>query len=181
MNKNISFTVRDFSYIAICTSLIAICAWIKIPFAVPFTLQTYGIALAVALLGGKRALLSVTLYILLGAIGLPIFSGFTGGIGILLGSAGGYILGFLFLPLSAILFERRNVTSDRRLALGLAIGQVLCYTLGTLWYLLLYTEAINENSTLGILSICVLPFILPDALKLFLALITAKRLKSHIK
>ena len=76
MNKNKPFTIRDFSYIAICTSLIVICAWIKFPFAIPFTMQTFGIALSVVLLGGKRALISVFLYILLGAIGLPVFSGF---------------------------------------------------------------------------------------------------------
>ncbi|MEI3229118.1 MAG: biotin transporter BioY [Lachnospiraceae bacterium] len=87
---------RDMVYIAIFAVLIAICSWISIPTTVPFTLQTFAVFLAVGVLGGKRGTLSILIYLLLGAIGVPVFAGFTGGIGIVLGTTGGYIIGFLF-------------------------------------------------------------------------------------
>ena len=68
----------------------------SIPTTVPFTLQTCAVFLAVGVLGGKRGTLSILIYLLLGAIGVPVFAGFTGGIGIVLGTTGGYIIGFLF-------------------------------------------------------------------------------------
>lgn len=70
--------------------LIAICSWISIPMTVPFTLQTFAVFLAVGVLGGKRGSLAVLIYILLGAVGIPVFAGFSGGIGVLLGNTGGY-------------------------------------------------------------------------------------------
>ena len=82
-------------YIAVFAVLIAICSWISIPTTVPFTLQTFAVFLAVGVLGGKRGSLSVLIYILLGAVGIPVFAGFSGGFGILLGQTGGYIVGFL--------------------------------------------------------------------------------------
>ena len=86
---------RDVAYIGMFAALMAICSWISIPTTVPFTLQTMGVFTAVGLLGGKRGTTAVLVYILMGAIGLPVFSGFTGGMGILFGSTGGYIIGFL--------------------------------------------------------------------------------------
>lgn len=86
----------DMAYIAIFTVLMAVCSWISIPATVPFTLQTFGVFVAVGVLGGKRGSLAVLIYILLGVIGVPVFAGFSGGIGAILGTTGGYILGFLF-------------------------------------------------------------------------------------
>lgn len=85
----------DMVYIALFACLMAICAWISIPGQIPFTLQTMGVFLAVGLLGGKRGTVAVLVYILMGAVGLPVFSGFAGGLGKLLGMTGGYIVGFL--------------------------------------------------------------------------------------
>ena len=90
----------DMAYIAIFAVLIAICSWISIPMTVPFTLQTFGVFMAVGVLGGKRGSLAVLVYILLGAIGVPVFAGFSGGFGILLNNTGGYIIGFLFSALA---------------------------------------------------------------------------------
>ena len=85
----------DMVYIAVFAVVMAICSWISIPATVPFTLQTFGVFLAVGVLGGKRGTLSILVYILLGAVGVPVFAGFSGGIGSLFGNAGGYIIGFL--------------------------------------------------------------------------------------
>ena len=94
------FSTRDLVYVAVFAALMAICAWISIPTTVPFTLQTMGVFLAVGLLGGRRGSLAVFVYLLLGAVGAPVFSGFTGGVGSLVGTTGGYILGFLLCALT---------------------------------------------------------------------------------
>lgn len=94
----------DLTYIALFSVLMAVCAWISIPMPkplVPFTLQTFAVFSAMTALGGRRGLYAVTVYLLLGAVGLPVFAGFQGGASVLLGSTGGYIIGFLA---SAILF-----------------------------------------------------------------------------
>ena len=91
MEKKIS--ARDIAHIALFTALMAVCAWITIPFAVPFTMQTFAVMLAAAVLGTRRALLSLILYLALGTVGIPVFSGFTGGFGVLAGPTGGYLIG----------------------------------------------------------------------------------------
>ena len=72
-------TTKDMVYIALFTSIIIVCAFITIPFAIPFTLQTFALFTIIGILGTKRAFISVLLYLLLGAVGLPVFSGFQGG------------------------------------------------------------------------------------------------------
>ena len=89
----------DLVYIAVFAVLMAVCSWISVPTAVPFTLQTFAVFMAVGVLGGRRGTMSVALYIILGAVGVPVFAGMTGGIGILTGTTGGYIVVFLFSAL----------------------------------------------------------------------------------
>ena len=89
--------VINLVYASMFTALITVCGWICIPSAVPFTLQTLAVFLCIMLLGTKRSLAAVITYILLGAVGCPVFSGFRGGIGTLLGPTGGYITGFVLI------------------------------------------------------------------------------------
>ena len=91
---------RDMAYISISAALIALCAWLSVPAAIPFTMQTFAVFAAAGTLGARRGAAALGLYILLGALGLPVFSGFQGGVGALLGATGGYIVGFL--PAAAI-------------------------------------------------------------------------------
>ena len=91
-------------YIAVCAALMAVCSWISIPAPAPlapFTLQTFAVFLILLLLGGRRGFFTVLTYILLGAVGLPVFAQFMGGVGVLFGTTGGYIIGFLFTAASA--------------------------------------------------------------------------------
>ena len=90
---------RDLVFIALAAALITVCSWISIPLTVPITLQTFAIFTVVGLLGMRRGTIAVLIYILLGAVGIPVFSGFKGGIGALLGNTGGYIIGFIFSAL----------------------------------------------------------------------------------
>ena len=99
MNGNNKFKTTDLVYIAICAVMLAVCSWISIPTAVPFTMQTFGVFCVLLLLGGKRGTLAIVVFLLLGAIGLPVFAGFSGGMGSILGSTGGYLLGFIFIGL----------------------------------------------------------------------------------
>ena len=86
----------DLAYIALMAALIALCAWISVPLGpVPFTMQTFGIFAALGLLGGRRGTLAFLSYLLLGIVGLPVFSGFSAGAGVLFGATGGYLLGYL--------------------------------------------------------------------------------------
>lgn len=86
------FSTRDLCFCAIGAALIAVCAWISIPADVPFTLQTFAIFAVCGLLGGKRGTVSVLVYLLLGAVGAPVFAGFRGGFASLIGTTGGYIV-----------------------------------------------------------------------------------------
>ena len=138
LTKGSTFKTLDIAYIALGAALIAVCSWISIPTTVPFTLQTFAVFAILSLLGGKRGTLSVLVYILLGAVGAPVFAGFSGGLGVVLGSTGGYIIGFLLTGLVYIvataLFKKSLVVEIVALVLGLAA----CYGLGTVWFMVVY-------------------------------------------
>lgn len=170
-------TPKDMALIALFAAVIALCSWISVPAAVPFTLQTFAVFAAVLLLGGRRGVWAVVLYILLGAVGLPVFSGFRGGLGALLGPTGGYILGFVFsaLVMWGITAKAGEAVWVEILAMVLAL--LVCYAFGTAWFMVVYARA---NGPIGLgtaLGWCVIPFILPDLIKIALALLLARRLK----
>ena len=101
-----SVKLKGYILAALFSVFITLCAWIQIPLVVPITLQTFGIFLSLLLLGGYFGTLSVLTYICLGLVGLPVFSGFQGGVSALLGAGGGYIIGFLCLALVYWFFEK---------------------------------------------------------------------------
>ena len=121
----------DLAYIALMAALIALCAWISVPLGpVPFTMQTFGIFAALGLLGGRRGTLAFLIYLLLGIVGLPVFSGFSAGAGVLFGATGGYLLGYLA---AALLFWGLTAKLGQTLpvmASAMVLGLVLCYGLG---------------------------------------------------
>ena len=170
---------KDLALCALFAALIAVCAWISIPATVPFTLQTFAIFAALGLLGGKRGTVAVAVYLLLGAIGVPVFAGFQGGIGALLGTTGGYLLGFLLTALIVWGMEARFGSKTGVFLLSAVLGMLVCYAFGTAWFLVVYTR--TGAITLGVvLAKCVLPFLLPDAVKLALAALLRARLYRRI-
>ncbi len=171
----------DLVYISMFTVLIAICSWISIPAAVPFTLQTLGIFLTVGILGGKRGMIAVLVYILLGAIGIPVFAGFSGGIGVLTGTTGGYIVGFLASAL--VMWGMECVFGKGKIVqiISMFLGLLACYAVGTLWFMTVYTHQTGEIGILAVLGWCVFPFIIPDILKIALAVVLTGRLKGAIR
>lgn len=166
----------DLVYIALFAVLIAICAWISVPTTVPFTLQTFGIFLTVGLLGGKRGSMAVLVYILLGAAGIPVFSGFTGGIGRLLGNTGGYIVGFLASALVMWALEKVMGRKTWALAVQMVLGLIACYAIGTVWFMVVYSGTTGAVGLMTVLGWCVIPFIIPDLIKIALAMVLTKRL-----
>lgn len=166
----------DLVYIALFAVLIAICAWISVPTTVPFTLQTFGVFLTVGLLGGKRGSMAVLVYILLGAAGIPVFSGFTGGVGRLLGNTGGYIVGFLASALVMWALEKVMGRKTWALAVQMVLGLIACYAIGTVWFMVIYSGTSGTVGLMTVLGWCVIPFVIPDLIKIALALILTKRL-----
>ena len=167
----------DIVYIGIFAAMISICSLITIPATVPFTLQTMGIFTAIGILGGQKGTLAVLTYILLGAVGIPVFSGFSGGIGIIFGTTGGYIIGFLF---SAILMWRIEAIFGRNqivFILSMIAGLCVCYAFGTAWFMMIYTQQSGLVEISTVLEWCVIPFIIPDFIKMAVALFLTKRLK----
>ena len=170
----------DMAYIGIFTGLIAICSWISIPTMVPFTLQTFAVFLAVSMLGGKRGTLAVFIYVLLGAIGVPVFAEFTGGIDIILRNTGGYIIGFIF---SALVMWFMEKLFGRKLwvqGVSMVLGLLVLYAFGTAWFMFVYMRDTGAVGLSTVLGWCVIPFIIPDAVKIALALTLSSALKKPL-
>ena len=151
-------------------ALMAVCAWVCIPLGdTVLTLQTFGISLCLLLLGGKWGSLSIAIYLLLGAVGLPVFSGFRGGMAQLLGVTGGFLWGFLAMSLTYRALSRFGNLP------ALITGLLVCYGCGCLWF-----SAYSGGGIGLILLRCVVPYLLPDGLKLWLALSLSRRLSKVI-
>ena len=179
-----TLTVKNTAYAAMGIALTAICSWISIPALlptmVPFTLQTFAVCLMAALFGLRLGLWTVFGYILLGMVGAPVFAGFRGGPAALLGPTGGYIVGFIFTALTVGLVSDRWNGKLPALVFAMALGMILCYTFGTVWFVIVYTR---DNGSIGVLTAltwCVFPYLIPDGVKIALAAILAKRLRGLV-
>ncbi len=157
-------------YCSFFTIIIALCSYITIPIVVPITLQTMGVFITLELLGGKKGTFSVLLYILLGAIGVPVFSGFRGGIGVLLSNTGGYIMGFILLGLLYWLITYLFGKQLYVRIIAMLLGLLACYISGTIWFVFAYSDIKNMSEMIPVLQVCILPFIIPDIAKMFLSI-----------
>ena len=173
--------IKSIVLVSLFTAIIAVCSFVSVPSAVPFTLQTLGIFTSLTVLGGKRGTICIALYIFIGLVGIPVFSGFGAGLGHLTGATGGFILGFIICGfcywIITKIFGNKTITK----AIGLLTGLLMCYSFGTLWYTVFSFGTINPNVLLTTLKVCVLPFIIPDFLKLGIALIIDKKLSQTIR
>lgn len=166
--------VRSVVLCAVFAAMNALCAWISIPLgALSVTMQTFGVGLTLCLLGGKRGSITVFVYLLLGIVGLPVFSGFRGGLGVLLGASGGYILGF---ALFALIYWLLTALWHKLQIPALALGMAACYGFGTGWFCAVYAPGSFGEAFVT----CVLPFLAPDAVKLILAVLLSRRLRRFV-
>lgn len=153
-------------------ALTAICAWIAVPIPpVAFTLQTFAVLLTLGLLGGKWGSVSILLYLLLGIVGLPVFSGFRGGAGALLDATGGFLWGFLLGGLAYWLLEKMGKIP------AMIAAQVVFWLCGC-WWFRVYAGSIGFGAAF---LACVVPYLIPDALKLAMAYILSGRIGRQIK
>lgn len=166
---------KNIAYGALFTALIAASAWIAVPVpqtGISFTLQTFAVLLAASLGGWKTGTAAVLCYIAIGAIGAPVFSGFRGGVGVIAGVTGGYIVGFVLTALVVGLSRRFFGMKILPLAVSMTLGVLICYAFGTAWF-----SAISggETTFFAALSLCVLPYIPFDAIKIAAAVFIARK------
>ena len=160
---------------ALMAAALCILAPLSIPIGpVPITLSVLAIMLMPYLSGMRLSVLAV-LYLALGALGLPVFSGFEGGVQKLVGPTGGFLVGYIPLALIAGLFVDKSDRMPAQL-LGLALGLFACYALGTVWLAL--QMRIDLSAALGA---AVLPFLPLDAVKLVTAAVLGPQLKKRLK
>lgn len=171
--------IREINRIAMVAALVAVCAWINIPGPVPYTLQTFAVCMAAGLLGSKKSAVSVLVYIIIGAVGLPVFSGGRSGIGTLLGETGGYIVGFLPMAWTLGKVYEKNRRSILIHMGGMALGLCSCYLCGTLWSVFVYVSKDPSAGAYIIAAKYVLPFVIPDIFKLLLADFMVRALKKR--
>lgn len=165
---------RNLAYSALFAALIAVSSWISLPVnLVPITMQTFAVAVTAAMLGWRRGMLSFLTYLVIGAIGFPVFSGMRGGIGVLAGPTGGYLIGF-FAMVFLIGWTADHISKKWYILLAAMIaGDAVLYLFGTVWFLV----QMGGERTLGAaLTACVYPFILPDLVKLTAASLVSARL-----
>ena len=170
-----SFSAIDLCQIGIFTALIIVCSQLSIPMpaGVPMTLQTFIIPVAGIILGAKHGTIATCVYVLLGAVGLPVFAGFSGGFGILFGVTGGFILSFPLMALFAGLGSRRDKKAPT--FLGLIIGTVINYLVGMIMF-----ATITETDMRYAFTACVLPFIPTSIIKIILAALLGLKLKKSL-
>ena len=171
----------DLAYTALFAVLMMVCAWITVPLTVPFTLQTFGVFAALGTLGGRRGTYAVAAYLLLGLAGLPVFSGFQGGPGVLLGTTGGDILGFLASALLYWAVTARLGTKPAVMAAAMVLGLVVCYAFGTAWFLVAYARTAGSIGLWAALGMCVFPFVVPDLAKIALAMLLSRQLAPQLR
>ena len=167
----------DLAYMALGAVIITVCSWISIPTTVPFTMQTFAVFCVLGLLGGKRGTISILVYILLGAVGVPVFAGFSGGFGIIIGPTGGYIVAFVLMGLLYWLIEALFGSKLYIRIIAMLAGLLVCYAFGTAWFMFVYARQSGAVGLGTALAWCVIPFILPDLAKLALAVFLSDKLR----
>ena len=175
-----AFTAKRLCYTAVMVVVICLCAWISIPIGdIPISLQFFGVCLAVGLLGWKFGTLAVLAYVLLGGIGVPVFAGFTGGLGKFVLPTGGYLIGMsLGAPVMGWIIAKHR-THFYILVLGAVVALLICYTVGVVWFSLwITTESVGLITAL---TTFVLPFLPFDVLKILTASWLIKRLYPKLK
>ena len=162
----------DIVYCGIFATITAILAQISIPLpgGVPLTLQTFAVSLAGILLGSKKGFISILVYVLMGAIGLPVFSGFSAGIGAIVGATGGFILSF---PIMSFIIGLICERTDNNF-LAMILGSIPNYLLGAIQFSL-----VTSSNMYNAFLVCVLPFILVGVIKAVLATIIGSMLRNH--
>lgn len=166
---------------AIFAALTAVCSWISVPTAVPFTMQTFAVFCALLTLGGRWGTVSIAVYLLIGLAGIPVFADFSGGFSAFLTPSGGFLIGFLFM---GVTYWAVTGCLGERLGAKIAAivsGMAVCYAFGAAGFMLYFARG---GSPMGIgesLAVCAVPYIIPDGIKLALAFTVSGRVTRHVR
>lgn len=180
----------DIAVISVSAALITICSWISIPVGpVPVTLQTLAVLAVLLTTGGRRGTIAVAVYLALGAIGVPVFSGFKGGPAAFAGPTGGFLIGFLaaalvYWLLEKLVFERLMTTQKKKIIFGFVISvifELIMYTVGVIWFMTVYAAQTGPVGLVTVLGWCVIPFIIPDLVKIAAAVIISSRASGFVR
>ena len=175
--KHSFFTTKELTQVALGVAFLSVCAWIAIPLGeVPITLQTFAIFIIAGLFNIKCGIIALTVYLLMGMVGLPVFAGMTGGLGHIIGPTGGYLVGFFITVLITGIMIKHFGRKPTILGISAILGMILCYTFGTIWFCVVYAGGISSAGVAAALIKCIIPYLIPDVLKLFFAIWTVKRL-----
>ena len=171
--------IRNMVLCALFAALMAVCAWLAFPLgSIVFTLQSFAVFLALLTLGGGRGTAAILVYLLLGAVGLPVFSGFRGGLGALFGITGGYLWGF---AVSALVFWLITGVFGQKLRIpAVFVAMLCCYGCGMIWMAFSQLGGFTPDALKAAFFQGVLPYLLPDTAKLVLAFFLSSRLKRFV-
>lgn len=170
---------KDMTTIAVMAALLCVAGPLSISIGpIPLSLASFAVYMAGAVLGAKRGTLAVALYLLLGLVGVPVFSGFSGGFQKLIGVTGGYLVGYLPCALitgMAVKPDRPEAGPAWRLPAFMALGTAVLYLIGTAWFMVQ-----TKNSLPAALGLCVMPFLPGDAVKIVAASLLARPVRNAL-
>lgn len=177
MKKSVYLLTR-ISLLIACIAVLSQLA-IPLPTGISITLQTFAVFICAILLGAKYGSITVILYLLLGIVGIPVFSGLRAGAGIVLGATGGYLLGLLPTAFLTGFLTQKFGYGKKSLVFAMSVGLLACYISGSVWYWIFFTEG-SAASLFSVIGICVLPYIVPDIIKIFAVAFLTKPLKKLV-
>lgn len=168
--------IKNMTYTALMAAVICILAPLSIQIGpIPISFTNLALYFAVYVIGTKRATYSYTIYYLLGLVGLPVFSGFTGGIGKAVGPTGGCLIGFFFMTIISGIFVSKFKDNKIMQMIGMIIGTIVVYTLAVLWFCFVMKTSLLEG-----LMACVAPFIVIDLIKMVLAMYVGTAIRKRL-
>ncbi|URZ08582.1 biotin transporter BioY [Clostridium felsineum] len=169
-------STKDLILCALFAAISCVLSQISIPIGtVPITMQVMAVYLAGVILGEKRGFISQLVYVVLGSIGVPVFAGFSGGIGAVVGPTGGFIIAFPFMTL-IVGYVSDKYKKRIPIIISMVVASVFCYILGSVWLALM-----TKMSFLAAIKVAVLPFILFDIIKIIIVSIVAVSIRNGIK
>ena len=180
----------DITVIAISAALITVCSWISIQIGpVPVTLQTLAVLAVLLTAGGRRGTIAIAVYLALGAVGVPVFAGFKGGPAAFVGPTGGFLVGFLvaaliFWLLEKLVFGKLMTTPSKKLIFGIVnsvIFEIVMYIVGVIWFMTVYAAQTGPVGLMTVLGWCVIPFIIPDIVKIAAASVIGSRASRFVR
>lgn len=162
---------------ALFTALMCICGPLSVPIGpVPVSLTNLVLYFAIMVLDTKKTFISYLIYLLIGVIGLPVFSGFQGGLGKVVGPTGGYLVGFLLMVLIGGIMMEKTKANIVLTIVGMILGTAACYVLGTIWFVLIMNYEVGPA-----LALCVWPFIPFDLVKIVVAVPVGKVVRKRLE